>query len=88
MNFLKVALVISLGLGVTWAADRIAPARGAGIVVAQADDADTAAEDAAVDEQLERIQKTLDGGNSDELKDFVPTEPLSADIAIEFPSDI
>jgi hypothetical protein len=96
MKFLKVALVISLALGLTWAANQIVPSAG---VVAVALAADTAVEKTSasdpvleapgqeeVDAQLERIDKAL--SNTEDLKDFVPSEPLSADVAIEFPSDI
>jgi len=83
MDLLKVMLVISLGLGVTWAADQVAPSA---IVVAQADGGEVS--DADVDRQLEKARQSLEGEDDEELKDFVPSEPLSADIAVEFPSDI
>jgi len=84
MNFLKTALVVALGLGLTWAAEQVT-GTAAG-VFAQ----DTAEEisDKAVEKQLQEAQQQLNGGDADELKDFVPSEPLSADVAIEFPSDI
>ncbi len=75
MDFLKVVLVVSLGLGVTWAADQVVPVTDS-------------AEQAEVEKQLQDIQDTLGQDDPGELKDFVPSEPLSADIAIEFPSDI
>jgi len=85
MDFLKTALIISLGLGLTWTADQVT-----GIAFAQDPVAGTESSmtDREVDEQLREAQEALDGDDSDELKDFVPSEPLSADIAIEFPSDI
>ncbi len=54
---------------------------------------DAAVDQAAIEEDLQEIRDILgqdapEGEDSDELKDFVPSEPLSADIAIEFPSDI
>lgn len=75
MEFLKVALVVSLGLGVTWAADQVVPVIGS-------------AEQAEIEKQLREIQETLGEDDVGELKDFIPSEPLSADLAIEFPSDI
>ncbi|MDG1463324.1 MAG: hypothetical protein P8R04_07085 [Gammaproteobacteria bacterium] len=75
MEFLKVALVVSLGLGVTWAADQVVPVIGS-------------AEQAEIEKQLREIQETLGEDDAGELKDFIPSEPLSADLAIEFPSDI
>jgi len=79
MDALKVLLVVSLGLSVTWAADQVAPA-----VPAASDPADQA----EVERKMREIQETLGEDDPDELKDFVPSEPLSADVAIEFPSDI
>ena len=97
MNALKTMLVISLGLGSTWAAWQIAPAGSSGMLtgVAYAQEAEQDASqeveaagpsDAEIEEQLQRIEEAL--AQEGEVKEFKPTEPLSADTAIEMSSEL
>jgi hypothetical protein len=39
-----------------------------------------------IDAEMERINQVLD--ESEDLKEYVPTKPLAADLPIELPSDI
>ncbi len=49
--------------------------------------ADTAAlNDQDIEEELSRIQAAFE--EDEVLEEFIPSEPLSADIAVSFPSDI
>ena len=67
MDIMKVMLVISLGLGLTWAADQVVSA------------AEGDAAEAEVEEQMREIRDAMGEDDDDELEDFVPSEPLSAD---------
>jgi len=96
MNAFKTMLIISLGLGVTWAAWQIAPASTSGmlsgVAYAQAESngqevaADEGPTEAEIDEQLARIEAAL--AEEGEVKEFKPTEPLPADMAIEMSSEL
>jgi len=93
MNALKTVLMISLGLGSTWVAWQIAPAATSGMLsgVAYAQEApaevlDEGPSDAEIEAQLERIDEAL--AQDGEVKEFKPSEPLSADTAIEMSSEL
>jgi len=93
MSALKTMLMISLGLGTTWLAWQIAPASSSGMLtgVAYAQGADkeepaTGPTNAEIDEQLARIDAAL--AKEGEVKEFKPSEPLPADMAIEMSSEL
>jgi hypothetical protein len=93
MQALKTMLMISLGLGTTWLAWQIAPASSSGMLggVAYAQSAEQPAPaagstDAEIDEQLARIDAAL--ATEGEVKEFKPSEPLPADMAIEMSSEL
>lgn len=93
MNALKTMLMISLGLGTTWLAWQIAPASSSGMLSgvayaqAPAKEASVAGPtDAEIDEQLARIDAAL--AKEGEVKEFKPSEPLPADMAIEMSSEL
>ncbi|TDJ45998.1 MAG: hypothetical protein E2O50_00620 [Gammaproteobacteria bacterium] len=93
MSALKTMLMIALGLGTTWLAWQIAPASTSGMLtgVAYAQPVEKAAPakgptDAEIEEQLARIDAAL--AKEGEVKEFKPTEPLPADLAIEMSSEL
>ena len=93
MNALKTMLMISLGLGTTWLAWQIAPASSSGMLSGVAYAQTPAKEssvagptDAEIDEQLARIDTAL--AKEGEMKEFKPSEPLPADMAIEMSSEL
>jgi hypothetical protein len=96
VNALKTMLIISLGLSSTWAAWQIAPAGTSGMLtgVAYAQEApkDGAPEELSgptpeeIEEQLKQIDAAI--AREGELKEFKPSEPLSADTAIEMSSEL
>ena len=92
MNALKTMLIISLGLGSTWAAWQIAPAATSGMLMSVAYAQDVSPEieagpsAAEIDEQLKQIDAAI--AQEGEVKEFKPTEPLSADTAIEMSSEL
>ena len=49
-------------------------------------DATVLSEQQGIEEELERIQAAFE--EEEVLEEFIPSEPLSADIAVSFPSDI
>ena len=79
MKYLKIAIVLAAGIGIAWAADE-----------ASDEPAETeileAMTEAEVEMELQRIEEAL--GETDELKEFVPSKPLAADLPIDLPSDI
>lgn len=92
-------LVISLGLGSTWAAWQIAPANSSGMLagVAYAQEAQLPAEQdepiesaeptaAEIEAQLARIEEALEAQG--EVKEFKSSEPLPADAAIPMFSEL
>jgi len=86
-------LMISLGLGSTWAAWQIAPATTSGMLtgVAYAQDieelpASEGPTEAEIEEQLARIEDAI--MRQGEVKEFEPSEPLPADMAIEMSSEL
>ena len=93
MNALKTMLVISLGLGSTWAAWQIAPSSSSGMLTSVAwaqeneqpglNNGPTAEE---IEEQLLKIEAAL--AIEGEVKEFKPSEPLPADLAIEMSSEL
>lgn len=103
MELMKVMLVTSLALASTWAAEQFAPSgavRIAQVDTAQRESSENPAEEdqdipapvkleepsqAEIDADLERIRKAWE--INEDLEEFEPQEPVSADIAVEFPSD-
>jgi hypothetical protein len=86
-------LVMSLGLGVTWAAWQIAPgdtsAMHGGVVFAQEPAAAVPEEETAgkkLAERLEEIEAAM--AVEGEVTEFKPSEPLPADIAIDMSSEL
>jgi hypothetical protein len=79
MRFLRIAIVLAAGIGIAWAADEAAD-----------EPEETEFSDAMTEEEVEvelqRIEEAL--GETDELKEFVPSKPLAADLPIDLPSDI
>jgi hypothetical protein len=96
MQGLKLMLVISLGLGSTWAAWQIAPADSSAMLagVAYAQESQPPAEQgestgstaAEIEAQLARIDEALE--TQGEVREFKPSEPLPADMAIEMSSEL
>ena len=95
MQGLKLMLVISLGLGSTWAAWQIAPADSsamlAGVAYAQEtqppaeQDESTGPTAAEIEAQLARIEALETQG---EIKEFKSSESLPADMAIPMFSEL
>lgn len=92
MHALKSMLMIAMGLGVTWAAWQVAPASTSAMLgsIAYAQEPAAAGSDSGetidVDAQLEKIEAAMK--NEGEVKEFKPTEPLPADLAIEMSSEL
>ena len=81
MKFIKVILLLAVGLGIVWAADEPAeaPAEGEQPGIEQLSQEE-------LDAEMRRMEEAL--GESDEVVEFVPTKPLAADLPIALPSDI
>ena len=97
MQGLKTMLVICLGLGSTWAAWQIAPATSSsmtgGIAYAQespSEESKTVREGGPtaeeIEAQLKRIEEAM--ATEGEVKEFKPSEPLPADMAIDMSSEL
>ncbi|MGI9292317.1 MAG: hypothetical protein ACR2QG_13720 [Gammaproteobacteria bacterium] len=92
MQALKLMLVISIGLGSTWAAWQIFPSVHSPMLVyaqevpAEENTTDPGISDAEIEEQLARIEAAME--TYGEIKEFRPSEPLPADMAIEMSSDL
>jgi hypothetical protein len=97
MKGLKTMLVMCLGLGSTWAAWQIAPAASSAMTGGLAYAQDTPATETAevidsgptaeeIEEQLKRIEAAME--SEGEVKEFKPSEPLSADMAIDMSSEL
>jgi len=79
MKVWALAIILAGGISTLWAADDAAPE--------QTDATDTSAmTEAEVEAELRRIEETL--SDTDELKEFVPSKPLAADMPIALPSDL
>jgi hypothetical protein len=79
MNHLAIALVLVGGIGIAWAAEEATEQRQ------DTEVAETMTEE-EVQAELQRIEEAL--GETDQLKEFVPSKPLAADLPIDLPSDI
>ena len=96
MQGFKLMLVISLGLGSTWAAWQIAPGDSSAMLagVAYAQEAPPSSETveytgptaAEIEAELARIDEALE--TQGELKEFEPNESLPADTAIVMSSEL
>jgi len=79
MRYLRIAIVLATGIGIAWAADE-APDEP------EETEFSEAMTEEEVEVELQRIEEAL--GETDELKEFVPSKPLAADLPIDLPSDI
>ena len=79
MRFLRIAIVLAAGIGIAWAADEAADEP-------EETEFSEAMTEEEVEVELQRIEEAL--GETDELKEFVPSKPLAADLPIDLPSDI
>lgn len=94
MQSLKTMLVISLALGSTWLAWQLAPSTSSTmlgtVAYAQSEASEQSADDgptqAEIDEQLARIEEAM--SREGEVREFEPSEPLPADMAIEMSSEL
>lgn len=93
MNGLKTILVAALGLGVTWVAWEIAPADTSAMIgnVVYAQEPEESGSENTVsseelEEQLARIEAAMQ--IEGEVREFKPSEPLPADIAIDMSSEL
>jgi hypothetical protein len=82
MKHFTIALVLAAGIGMVWAAEKPSEKR-ADTEVPESMEAMTEEE---VQAELQRIEDAL--GETDELKEFLPTKPLAADLPIDLPSDM
>jgi hypothetical protein len=78
MKIYKIILVLAVGFGIAWAEDEPA-VQGEETGVEQLSQAE-------LDAELERVEAALD--DQDEVREFIPTKPLAADLPIALPSDI
>jgi hypothetical protein len=79
MRYLRIAIVLAAGIGIAWAADEAADEP-------EETEFSEAMTEEEVEVELQRIEEAL--GETDELKEFVPSKPLAADLPIDLPSDI
>jgi hypothetical protein len=75
MKFFRIIVILAVGFGIAWAADESPEQPGVEQLSQEELDAEMARMDAAL-------------GESDEVKEFIPTKPLAADLPIALPSDI
>lgn len=79
MKNLLIALILSGGMGIAWTAEQETDKPE-----------DTEVSETMTEEQvqaeLQRIEEAL--GETDQLKEFVPSKPLAADLPVDLPSDI
>jgi hypothetical protein len=83
MKIYKLILVLAVGFGIAWAENEPA-ARGE-----NPGGEETGVEQlsqAELDAEIERVEAAL--GDQDEVKEFIPTKPLAADLPVALPSDI
>lgn len=98
MQLYKVAVIMMVGLGTTWAARAVTdawlgpPAINSQLVQAAGATGTEVSADAerkALEEELRRARSQLSGkAGAGELEEFEATRPLAADVAIALPSDM
>lgn len=79
MKNLLIALILSGGMGIAWTAEQETDKPE------DTEVSETMTED-EVQAELQRIEEAL--GETDQLKEFVPSKPLAADLPVDLPSDI
>jgi hypothetical protein len=80
MKFFRIIVILAVGFGIAWAADESPEQPG----VEQPGVEQLSQEE--LDAEMARMEAAL--GESDEVKEFIPTKPLAADLPIALPSDI
>lgn len=87
MKLFKIILLLTAGLGTAWG-------QGEQPVVEQPEGKSPDVEQLSqeeLDAEMRRMEEALNEsglGESDEIVEFIPTKPLSADLPIALPSDI
>jgi len=82
MKLFKIILLLTAGLGTAWG-------QGDQPEVDQPEVEQLSQEE--LDAEMRRMEEALNEtglGESDEVKEFIPTKPLSADLPVALPSDI
>jgi hypothetical protein len=82
MKFFKIILLLAAGLGIAWAEGE-QPGVERPVVEELTQE--------ELDAEMQRMEEALNEsglGESDEIREFIPTKPLSADLPIALPSDI
>ena len=79
MKFVKIFLIVIGGLSLAWAAQEATEDPSETPVVEELSQAE-------LDAEMERMERALD--ESEELKEFIPSKPLAADLPVALPSDI
>lgn len=79
MKYFAITCVLAAGIGIALAVDEAPENQPALEVAEEMTDEEVAAE-------LQRIEEAL--GENEDLKEFVPSKPLAADLPIALPSDI
>ena len=88
MKIYKLILVLAVGFGIAWAENEPA-AQGENPGGENPGGEETGVEQlsqAELDAEIERVEAAL--GDEDEVKEFIPTKPLAADLPVALPSDI
>jgi hypothetical protein len=87
MKFFKIILLLAVGLGIAWA-------EGEQASVEQPEGAPPDVKELSqeeLDAEMRRMDEVLgesSPGESGEVKEFIPTKPLAADLPVALPSDI
>ena len=79
MKFLKMTLIVAAVLSVSLSAQESAEPPAGPMTVEELSQEE-------LDAEMERIEQAL--GDTDEIKEFIPTKPLAADLPFALPSDI
>ncbi len=79
MKYLKISLIVVGGLSLAWAAPDATEEQSEPAAVEELSQAE-------LDAEMERLERALD--ESEEIKEFIPSKPLAADLPISLPSDI
>ena len=79
MKYLVITCALAAGIGIALAVDEASEEQAEMEVAEEMTEEEVAAE-------LQRIEEAL--GETEDLKEFVPSKPLAADLPIDLPSDI
>ena len=79
MKYLVITFVLAAVIGMAWAVDEVTEEQAETEISEEMTEEEVAAE-------LRRIEDAL--GETEDLKEFVPSKPLAADLPIALPSDI